>query len=300
MFDCRRPGEAYQRRVCANADLRTADVLLYESFRHALRSAPDPNRLRYEQDEWTQNLRNCSTDALCLEYAYYDRISTLRRYSEAVPTEQNTDRSYGPAEPLDVDPVPAQLDRSVSDLSPSPVATDPTVLALAEEQAGSGTQTDVRDRTPPSAALTDVHSPSANKPTEAVVPARPTTMGSLLVGAMILTPIIVLIVALLATRSLANHSMQRYGWPMILNWWNILHLASGFALWLGVATGNLVVGLVVALGLWVIVAAVNVKNTNIVTGILMSLIQPFVVAILFVVFQLARYKPKPYNYVNKV
>ncbi len=63
--------------------------------------------------------------------------------------------------------------------------------------------------------------------------------------------------------------------------------------------GSVVGGLVVAGGIWLIVLAVNVRKTDLLTGVAMSVVQPFVVAILFVVFQLARNRPKPYDYISR-
>ena len=136
-------------------------------------------------------------------------------------------------------------------------------------------------------------------PSSDPTPTQPSKMSQMIGGGVTLGLIVAVLAALLATKALADRSTSRYGWPMILNWWNVLHLVAGLSLWAGAAMGSAIGGFVVAAGVWLIVLAVNVRKTDLLTGLAMSIVQPFVVAILFVVFQVARYKTKPYNYITR-
>lgn len=293
-FDCRRPAESYQRVVCADANLRSADWRLNETLGEALRTVPNPDQLRSDQSEWTQNLRNCSTDALCLRDSYADRIGNVSRQtadflegqraaeadkveaSEAVKTpkpvapEQTPIATNAPFEQVAADP-PLEFPADVSD----------DVAVPTDAWGGDTAQSfePINPDTPPTAI-----------PSESAAPDDANPMASIGLGLAMLALIVVVIVALLATRSLANYSMQRYGWPMILNWWNLLHLVAIFALIGGISFGAPIAGLVIAGGLWVIMLLVNCLKTNLLAGLAMTLIQPFVIFLLWALYGAARAK----------
>lgn len=107
---------------------------------------------------------------------------------------------------------------------------------------------------------------------------------SMVVGGFILALIVVLIVAISATKALADYSASRFGWPMIMNWWNALHLVSIFALVGAASLGSPMAGAVIAAGLWLIVLLVNIRKTNLLVGLTMTILQPFIVFIAWVVY----------------
>jgi len=107
---------------------------------------------------------------------------------------------------------------------------------------------------------------------------------SIVVGGFILGLIIVLLIALGATKALADYSASRFGWPMIMNWWNALHLISIFALVIAASMGSPMAGAVIAAGLWLIVLLVNIRKTNLLVGLTMTILQPFIVFIAWVIY----------------
>lgn len=276
-FDCRRASHPSEIAVCRNPELATVDRNLDAAFRAALKRSADPDGLRAGQRAWLTDLRNCNDDPFCLYETYADRIAVLE--SDLAEGGRN----------------PALQTAATADLS-SPGGSDVLPLGAeepnpAEETAAQPTTSDTRSESPAVPAV--------------VVPERPQRQGQtkgsgeLFGGAVILGLLVVLLLALLATKALADHSMRKFGWPMILNWWNVLHLVVGFALWGGAMIGAPLGGVVVAGGVWLIVLAVNIRNTDVLTGLAMTVVQPFVVAILFVVFQFSRNKPKPYDYISR-
>lgn len=102
--------------------------------------------------------------------------------------------------------------------------------------------------------------------------------------------VLAVLLALGTTKALADYTSRRYGWPLILNWWNLLHFV-GAVLGMFVSTmGVPMMGLVVFGGCWVIVLIVNIWKTNLLAGLLMTLVQPLVVAILWVAYGITRAK----------
>lgn len=108
--------------------------------------------------------------------------------------------------------------------------------------------------------------------------------GSIVVGGFILALIVVLIIAIGATKALADYSASRFGWPMIMNWWNALHLISIFAFFGAASMGSPMAGAVIAAGLWLIVLLVNIRKTNLLVGLTMTILQPFIVFIAWVIY----------------
>lgn len=293
-FDCRRPAEPYQRVVCADANLRAADGRLYETLGEAFRTVPNPDQLRSEQGEWTQNLRNCSTDALCLRDSYADRIGNVRRQTADSLEEQRAaeadkvEASEAAKYPRPLTPEQTPI---ATNTSSEQVAADPTLEFPAEVSGDVAVTTDAwRGDTAQSFEPINPDTPPTAIPSESSAPGDANPMASIGLGLALLALIVVVLVALLATRSLANYSLQRYGWPMILNWWNLLHLVAIFALIGGISFGAPVAGLVIAGGLWVIMLVVNCLKTNLLAGLAMTLIQPFVIFLLWALYGAAKAK----------
>lgn len=279
-FDCRRASHPSEIAVCRDPELATVDRNLDAAFRAALNRSADPESLRAGQRVWLADLRNCNDDPFCLYETYADRIDALKN-----------DRVEGGRSP-------APQTAATADLSS---AGGSDVLPLGAEEPSPAEEAAAAQ--PTTTADTRYENPSAAP--AVVEPERPQRQGQtegsgeLFGGAVILGLLVVLLLALLATKALADHSMRKFGWPMILNWWNVLHLVVGFALWGGGMIGAPLGGMVVAGGVWLIVLAVNIRKTDVVTGLAMTVVQPFVVAILFVVFQFSRNKSKPYDYISR-
>lgn len=130
--------------------------------------------------------------------------------------------------------------------------------------------------------FSDNESEPASIPTDKAASSNSTT--SMVVGGFILALIIVLIIAISVTKALADYSASRFGWPMIMNWWNALHLVSIFALVGAASLGSPMAGAVIAAGLWLIVLLVNIRKTNLLVGLTMTILQPFVVFIAWVIY----------------
>ena len=112
---------------------------------------------------------------------------------------------------------------------------------------------------------------------------------------MFILPVLAVVASLLVVRSLANHTMNRYGWPLILNWWNVLYLVGFFGgcfvASMGAQTGDaLSLGFGFFGAIWLVLLIVNVRKTNLMTGLAMTLIQPFVVFILWALYGAAKAK----------
>lgn len=110
----------------------------------------------------------------------------------------------------------------------------------------------------------------------------------ILLGAALLGLLLAVIAALLAVKALAEHTTERFGWPLILNAWNLVHLVAAFAVVLGAWFDLFTAGLVVGAGLWLVVLLVNIRRTDLITGVTMSIVQPLVVWILYAAINLGR------------
>lgn len=281
-FDCRRASHPSEIAVCRDPELATVDRTLDSTFRAALERSENADNLRAEQRGWLRDLRLCGDDPYCLYETYADRIEVLKTGPGAGGL--NPDVQNDPAEELSSDRVPDVVSTTEEEPSPAQGAApiQQEIVPSAEARSEG-----------PSAAPATAEAESQQRP------ARTDGDGGLVGGGLILGLIVAVLAALLATKALADHSMRKFGWPMILNWWNVLHLIVGFALWGGAMIGAPLGGIVVAGGLWLIVLAVNIRKTDVLTGLAMTVVQPFVVAILFVVFQFSRNKPKPYDYISR-
>lgn len=277
-FDCRRASHPSEVAVCRDPGLASADRDLDVVFRAALERSAQPDALRAEQRIWLSYLRNCGGEEQCLYEAYADRIDALETGVAAS------------GQPLDVEDAPTET---------PPSAGVSEALPMAEEASPVPELAPTQQEVVPSAEPRSASGSAAIEREDQRRPAQTDGVGELVGGGLILGLVVAVLAALLATKALADHSMRKFGWPMILNWWNVLHLVVGFALWCGAALGSPLGGFVVAGGVWLIVLAVNIRKTDVLTGVAMTIVQPFVVAILFVVFQLSRNKAKPYNYINR-
>ena len=283
-FDCRRASQPHQRAVCSDPSLRATDRLLSDVFGEALTTANDPDRLRSEQQEWSQSLSACG-DARCLRDAYSDRIAAMQPIDQPPPQ-----RLAARSEPVVEKPAPASETPAAGSLS------EPMAEEVAQTLDVEGNPLDAADV--PTEIYAEAPLPSvgggdagpARSGTDAATPSKPNPMFSAMLGGLILGLIVCVLLALLATRSLANYSMQRYGWPMILNWWNLLHLVAIFAWITCVSFGAPLVGVVVAGGLWLIMLVMNCIKTNLLAGVAMTVIQPFVIFVLWALYGAAKAK----------
>lgn len=297
-FDCRQPRSETIAIVCRDPIFSAQDRQIDRAYRTALEQATEPNRVRDSHTAWTRSLSVCGSDRQCIGQSLNEELAALeyaaakgREESEAAEAGYPEPKPvYGPAPPLErepVEPSPQEAPEAVSGFLPEEPVADEIPVSIADEVRPSENRDLGGDQVDdPAAPLGKPAAPASS-------------ISQMIGGGVILGLIVAVLAALLATKALADRSMARYGWPMILNWWNALHLVAGFAFWAGAAMGSVVGGLIVAGGIWLIVLAVNVRKTDLLTGVAMSVVQPFVVAILFVVFQLARNKPKPYDYISR-
>lgn len=183
--------------------------------------------------------------------------------------------------------VAANGTEQVSDPEPKEAASyDHTLLAGPETDQSPPSETIA---TPKESVLeremnrfSDNESEPASIQTDKATPSNSST--SMVVGGFILALIVVLIIAISATKALADYSASRFGWPMIMNWWNALHLVSIFALVGAASIGSPMAGALIAAGLWLIVLLVNIRKTNLLVGLTMTILQPFIVFIAWVIY----------------
>ncbi|HYG25709.1 MAG TPA: lysozyme inhibitor LprI family protein, partial [Caulobacteraceae bacterium] len=243
-----------ERTVCANPGLAAIDRKLDAAYKSALANATDDRALRQSQREWVRDFQLCDEDPFCIEESYADRIAVLDSFSGD---------SSAADEP---EPVEAQA----TDASPIPTATPveraPRPAAASPEPKAAETVGDVQRKTQgnPLVALTG--------------------------GGLVLGMILAVVAALAATKALADHTTNKYGWPLIMNWWNLLHFVGAVAGMFVASFGGIVMGLVVFAGCWLVVLIVNIAKTNLLTGLAMTIIQPLVVAILWVIYGVTKDK----------
>jgi uncharacterized protein YecT (DUF1311 family) len=296
-FDCRQPRSETVAIVCRDPNFSAQDRQIDRAYRTALEQATEPNRVRDNHTAWSRSLSVCGSDRDCIGRSLDEQLEALeyaaasgRRERASAAEYPQPEPVYGPAPPIErkpSEPSPEEAVDAASEFTPREPAADEVPVPVIEELRPVESNDSGGGR-----AIESV------SPSDATA-APSSSISQMIGGSVILGLIVAVLAALLATKALADRSMSRYGWPMILNWWNVLHLVAGFALWAGAAMGSPIGGLVVAGGIWLIVLAVNVSKTDLLTGVAMSVVQPFVVAILFVIFQLSRSKPKPYNYISR-
>lgn len=270
-FDCRRPSQSYQRLVCADPGLKAANLRLADTLGEALAVVPNPTALRSEQAEWTQNLRNCSTDVLCLRDFYTDRTSTLRRRITQVAEDQ---RVVEPAaeeaqprptanDPAALDSLPAEDPATGLLNSPDASYVEPEVLpSTADEEAD---------------AMTPATTPStATNP----VQAAPTTGSSWSIPPWVMIAAGVSLFLLIGLSiHILNVSAERYGYDMLFNRMAPLHIVVAACIWL-----SFIVPLLFApIGLLTfgVILFNNIRRTNFLIGFVGSLIQPIALLLTF-------------------
>jgi len=113
-------------------------------------------------------------------------------------------------------------------------------------------------------------------------------IGGFLVGGAVVVLLIGLTVGLVT--KLTNHSAERFGWPVFMNWWNLLHVAGflfgGFVM---LAMGANLIGFVIGYApFWLAMLVVNIWKTNLPVGMAISFLQPFYIFAAYMVWVLSR------------
>lgn len=296
-FDCRRARHPTELAICHDPQLSSLDRRLDAVFRSALRSSSRSDELLSDQQAWLSGVRRCGEDGSCIAAAYGDRIGELTpsQRDREVQIVQEVDPRPAKAQPLPQsavsnpqatpDPIPPRSN------TPSPwVAVRPSTAAefsAPPEQTGYGELPAV-DPASEVASVTEEQPSAADAPVQKQ--GRPEGFVAVVGGGLVIGLVLAVLLALGTTKALADYTSRRYGWPLILNWWNLLHFV-GAVLGMFVSTmGVPMMGLVVFGGCWVIVLIVNIWKTNLLAGLLMTLVQPLVVAILWVAYGITRAK----------
>lgn len=253
-FDCSKATTLTERTVCASPGLAATDRELDAAYQSALANAVDDRALRESQRAWVKDLQLCGEDPFCIEESYADRMAVLDSFggdSAGAEERASVEATEAKASPV----------RTGTPIESAPSRPTTTPEPQAAETVGDD-QRDIQGN--PLVALTG---------------------GGLFFG-MILT----VVAALAATKALADHTTDKYGWPLIMNWWNLLHFVGAVAGMFVASFGGIMMGLVVFAGCWLVVLLVNVTKTNLVTGLAMTVVQPLVVAILWVGYGVTKAK----------
>lgn len=264
-FDCRRPGETYQRVVCADANLRAADLRLYETLGEALRAVSNPDSLRSEQTEWTQNLRNCSTDVLCLRDFYTDRTGALRhRTARAVEDQRVADPVVGDL------PAPQAIPTTSSAVEPTPSEDLASETSPSPDQSYAETE-----HLPPvvdaeQAPATSVPTPSPDTITQEPAPTS-NQAWSIPPWVMIAGGVSLFLLIGLSIHVL-NISAERYGYDMMFNRMAPLHIVVAACVGLSFIVPLLFAP--IALLTFGVILFNNIRRTNLLIVLAGSLIQP--------------------------
>ncbi len=253
-FDCSKATTTTERTVCANPGLAATDRELDAAYKSALANAADDRALRESQRAWVRDLQLCGEDPFCIEESYADRIAVLDSFGGAIAAADE----------------PEPMETQAVEISPSP----------AEVPIENATRRPTTTPEPQAAeTIGDIQRDVQGKPLVAL-------MG----GGLFLGLILAVVTALAATKALADHTTNKYGWPLIMNWWNLLHFVGAVAGMFVASFGGTLMGLVVFAGCWLVVLLVNITKTNLLTGLAMTIIQPLVVAILWVVYGVTKAK----------
>jgi len=255
---------------------RDADVA--HAYRSALEISVDPQQIKDGQSAWGYQIESCGADRQCLSQSLDERLAAIQyavRQSEAEPVQT-------PKSPV-----------KWADAGPAPQAAPDTPASIQTnliEEPDAIDEPAVETFVAPEAEQVAASVPSPSKPRRQVG-----GTATLAIGAMFILPVLAVVASLLVVRSLANHTMNRYGWPLILNWWNVLYLVGFFGgcfvASMGAQTGDaLSLGFGFFGAIWLVLLIVNVRKTNLMTGLAMTLIQPFVVFILWALYGAAKAK----------
>lgn len=248
-FDCRRASHATEIAICNDPELALMDQQMDETFRAVLARQTDRETLRSSQRAWLADVRLCDADATCIYRTYEDRLRDLVR----LDVEETDEQPEAIAEPSQAQAMPS----STTEASQVRQMDVPNVQTAPDSAQASSTasQSDATD-----------------------------SKAVMAVGGIILGLIVLLLIAVGATKALADYTAARFGWPMVLNWWNVLHLISIFAFLGAFSVGAPMAGVVIAGGLWLIVLFVNIRKTNLLVGLTMTVLQPLVVFIMWAIY----------------
>lgn len=248
-FDCRRASHPTEIAICNDPELALMDQQMDETFRAVLARQTDRETLRSSQQAWLADVRLCDADATCIYRAYEDRLRDLVR----LDVEETDEQPEAIAEPSQAQAMPS----STTEASQVRQMDVPNVQTAPDSAQASSTasQSDATD-----------------------------SKAVMAVGGIILGLIVLLLIAVGATKALADYTAARFGWPMVLNWWNVLHLISIFAFLGAFSVGAPMAGVVIAGGLWLIVLFVNIRKTNLLVGLTMTVLQPLVVFIMWAIY----------------
>lgn len=280
-FDCRRSRSETVVTICRDPELSAKDHQIDLAYRKALDQAAEPNRVRDNHSAWANGLSACGSDRKCIVQAYGEELRALEHAAAETPQIADIpiikDQVSGPVERPH--PPTSRSDAArLIDGSSSPAPAEPEQPFIRESYDADQP---TLDAPAPEMAVADQEAAPSSQPRR-----QGSGLGSLGIGALFILPILAVVASLLMVRSLANHTMQKYGWPLILNWWNTLYLVGFFGgcfvASLGAQTGDAVpMGLSFFGAIWLILLIVNIYKTSLLTGLAMTLIQPFVVFILW-------------------
>jgi uncharacterized protein len=249
-FDCSKATTPTELTICGDPGLAAIDRELDAAYQSAVSNAADDRALRASQREWLTDLQLCGEDPYCIEESYADRISILDSFGGSAGEAVETDTVESAPQDEPVVAIPTE-DRSDEPSQP---------------------QRETQPEIQPGRTLSDQPAPD---------PVIALKGGGLFFG---------MILAVAASKALADHTTNKYGWPLIMNWWNLLHFVGAVAGMFVASFGGIMMGLVVFGGCWLVVLLVNITKTNLLTGLAMTIVQPLVVAILWVVYGVTKAK----------
>lgn len=215
--------------------------------------------------------------------------------SAALPMPVDIPASTQAADDKPPEPTPTEAGPPAFDVEPPLPEADYSAVSDDKDPTSVGETVEAEATEPEQRRATEQPLPSSSDESqttgEAQREATSDDQASLIGGGMIVGLILLVVVALGATKALADHTAERYGWPLIMNWWNALYLVGGAVLmWSTFVFGEPSLGWVVFAGCWLIVLVVNIVKTNLIIGTLMTIIQPVAVLMLWLLFQLLRAK----------
>ena len=76
-FDCRKASTLVEQLICRDKRLSALDDQMAAAFKSSKTVSDDPERLRFEQRQWIENIRDTCTNLDCLYNAYDSRLTEL-------------------------------------------------------------------------------------------------------------------------------------------------------------------------------------------------------------------------------
>lgn len=245
-FACSKASHPSEHAICADEGLAELDRRMAAEFENAVKTSTDPDAARAAQRQWIARSRDCGSDTFCLNDAYAGRLTELSKGQGSrilAGSEDYVEPAAAYSTPVTVGPEKA-LPRTSNSTPPKGTAVD-TEVTGGTHNGDDG-------------------------------------LASLIFGGIALALALLVLALLLLIKYLADYTTNRYRWPLILNWWNALHFA-GAVLGMFVASiAGPAAGAVVFGGLWLVVLLINIRKTNLLAGLAMTIIQPLVVALLWV------------------